>query len=91
MKYSGNSSITVGEEIDIKNAQTNISKKLDVGDDASFKKNVSIDKDLSVSGDITGDKKATAELHDTRLISGAFITADNKTVTVVDGIIVSIS
>lgn len=91
LKYSGNSSITVGETIDIKNAQTNISKKLDVGDDASFKKNVSIEKDLSVKGDITGDKKATAELHDTRLISGAFRTADNKTVTVVDGIIVSIS
>lgn len=91
LKYSGNSSITVGEEIDIKNAQTNISKKLDVGDDASFKKNVSIEEDLSVKGDITGNKKATAELHDTRLISGAFRTADNKTVTVVDGIIVSIS
>lgn len=46
---------------------------------------------LDVTGDITGQAKATAELHDTRLISGSFTTSDNKTVTVVDGIITSIS
>ena len=91
LKYSGNSSITVGEEIDIKNAQTNISKKLDVGDDASFKKNVSIDKDLSVSGDITGDKKATAELHSTHGATGTFTNVAGQTLTIVDGIITQIS
>ena len=91
LKYSANSSITVGENIDITNAQTNVSDKLSVGDDATFSKNVSISKDLTVSGDITGEKKATAELHDNRLISGSFRTADNKTVTVLDGIIIGIS
>ena len=91
LKYSGNSSITVGEEIDIKNAQTNISKKLDVGDDAKFKKNVDIDKDLSVSGDITGDKKATAELHSTHGATGTFTNVGGQTLTIVDGIITNIS
>lgn len=46
---------------------------------------------LDVVGDITGQAKATAELHDSRGISGSFTTADSKTVTVVDGIITSIS
>lgn len=46
---------------------------------------------LDVANDITGQAKATAELHDSRGISGSFTTADSKTVTVVDGIITSIS
>lgn len=73
LKYSGSSNITVGETIDINNAQTNVSGKLDV------------------VGDITGSAKATAELHDSRGVTGTFITADNKTITVTDGIIINIS
>lgn len=46
---------------------------------------------LNVTGDITGSAKATAELHDSRQITGTFTTVDNKTVTVVDGVITNIS
>lgn len=91
LKYSDNSSITVGEVIDVTNAQTNVSGKLDVNDDITGKAKLEIDDDATFKGDITGEKKATAELHDTRLASGTFATADQKTVTVQDGIIISIS
>lgn len=73
LKYSDSSSITVGENVDITNEQTNVSGKLDV------------------TGDITGSAKATAELHDSRQITGTFTTVDSKTVTVVDGVITNIS
>ena len=72
LKYSQNSSITVGESIDIDNEQTNVSGKLDVVDD------------------ITGQAKATAELHSTHGATGSFTSADSKTITVVDGIITGI-
>ena len=85
MKYSGNSSITVGEVIDITNAQTNVSGKLSVADDANFS------KDVSVSGDITGDQKATAELHSTHGATGTFTNVAGQTLTIVDGIITNIS
>lgn len=69
LKYSNNSSIIIGENIDIQNSQTNVSGKLDVTDD------------------ITGQAKATAELHSTHGATGSFVSSDNKKVTVVDGII----
>lgn len=72
LKYSNNSSIIVGESIDIDNEQTNVSGKLDVADD------------------ITGQAKATAELHSTHGATGSFTSADSKTITVVDGIITGI-
>lgn len=72
LKYSNNSSIIVGESIDIDNEQTNVSGKLDVADD------------------ITGQAKATAELHSTNGATGTFRSDDNKTITVVDGIITGI-
>ena len=72
LKYSNNSSIIVGESIDIDNEQTNVSGKLDV------------------VGDISGQSKATAELHSTHGATGSFTSADSKTVTVVDGIITGI-
>lgn len=46
---------------------------------------------LDVADDITGQAKATAELHDTRAVSGSFRSDDNKTITVVDGIITGIA
>lgn len=72
LKYSNNSSIIVGESIDIDNEQTNVSGKLDV------------------VGDISGQSKATAELHSTHGATGSFTSADSKTITVVDGIITGI-
>ncbi len=46
---------------------------------------------LDVANDITGQAKATAELHDSRGVSGSFRSDDNKTITVVDGIITGIA
>lgn len=85
LKYSANSSITVGESIDITNAQTNVSGKLAVADDATFSGK------LDVSGDITGSQKATAELHSTHGATGEFTNVAGKTLTIVDGIITNIS
>lgn len=79
LKYSNNSSITVGETIDVTNEQTNVSGKLDVGDDATF------------HGDITGDAKATAELHSTHGATGTFTNVLGETLTIQDGIIIQIS
>lgn len=79
LKYSANSSITVGESIDITNAQTNISEKLSVGGD------------VDVTGDINGSQKATAELHSTHGATGTFTNVAGQTLTIVDGIITNIS
>lgn len=79
LKYSDNSSITVGEVIDVTNEQTNVSGKIEVGDDATFK------------GDITGEKKATAELHSTHGATGTFSNVYGQTLTIQDGIIIQIS
>lgn len=46
---------------------------------------------LDVAGDITGSAKATAELHDSRGVTGTFTTVDSKTITVTDGVITNIS
>ena len=85
LKYSDNSSITVGEVIDITNAQTNVSGKLDVNNDITGKAK------LNVTGDITGQAKATAELHSTHGATGTFTNVAGQTLTIVDGIITNIS
>ena len=70
----------------------NDSSKITVGESIDLtNEQTNVSGKLDVVGDITGQAKATAELHDTRLISGSFSTTDNKVVTVVDGIITSIS
>lgn len=46
---------------------------------------------LDVTGDITGSAKATAELHDSRGVTGTFTTVDSKTITVTDGVITNIA
>lgn len=84
LHYSGNSNIIIGENIDINNAQTNISGNLTV------KQNIIGNGNLTIDQAITGKTTATAEFHDSRKVSGGFATADNKSVTVVDGIIVGI-
>lgn len=76
LHYSDISSIIIGDSIDINNAQTNVSGK------------------LNVVGDITGQAKATAELHSTHGASGTFTDsgsgASGMTLTIVDGIITAI-
>lgn len=79
LKYSDSSKITVGESIDITNKTTNISEDANIG------------KDLTVTGNVTGNQLITGQLHSTLGATGSFSTTDNKTVTVVDGIITNIS
>lgn len=85
LKYSNSSSITVGEVIDVTNAQTNVSGKLTVANDITGQGK------LNVTGDITGDAKATAELHSTHGATGTFTNVAGQTLTIQDGIITNIS
>lgn len=79
LKYNENSDIVIGEQIDVNNETINLNGNTNVSEDLTVAKNASI------------TQTATAlELHATSAASGSFATADNKTVTVVDGIIVSI-
>lgn len=62
-----------------------------VGEDISINnEQTTISGKLTVEDDITGEGKATAELHSTNGATGSFVTVDQKTVTVVDGIITAI-
>lgn len=68
------------------------SSNITVGDSVDItNEQTNVSGKLDVTGDITGSSKATAELHDSRGISGTFTTVDSKTITVVDGIITNIS
>ena len=68
------------------------SSKITIGESIDLtNEQTNVSGKLDVTDDITGQAKATAELHDTRLANGSFATADQKVVTVEDGIIVSIS
>lgn len=68
LQYDQNSSIVIGEQIDVNNASINL------------------------NGTVNVTQKATAlELHATTAASGSFTTKDNKTVTVVDGVITEIA
>lgn len=85
LKYSDSSFIQVGKYITLNNGLTLATGKLGVED------NITASKNLNVAGNIVGEAKATAELHDSRGISGSFTTVDGKTITVVDGIITNIA
>lgn len=68
------------------------SSYIEIGDSVDINnEQTNVSGKLDVTGDITGSAKATAELHDSRQITGTFTTVDNKTVTVVDGVITNIS
>lgn len=85
LKYSNDSMVTIGAEIDITNAQTNVSENLSIG------KDLTIAGDTTTAGSITSAQLITGELHSTHGASGGFLSADNKSVTVVNGIITAIS
>lgn len=121
LKYSDNSSITVGETIDITNAQTNVSGNMTVAGDITGESNETIigditgnstltivgditgNSDLTISGDMTGEGNltiskdivgagtATAELHSTHGASGVFVGFGGQTMTVQDGIVISMT
>lgn len=79
LQYNENSDIVIGNQIDVNNANINLNGETNVKENLIAKKNVNV------------SQKVTAlELGATSAASGSFATADNKTVTVVEGIITSI-
>lgn len=79
LKYNENSDIVIGEQIDVNNETINLNGNTNISEDLGVTKNANVTQTLTAF-----------ELHATSAASGSFATADNKTVTVVDGIIVSI-
>ena len=85
LQYNQNSSIVIGNNIDVNNdnihlnGATKVKETLDVEKDATFKKDVGVTHTLTAK-----------ELNATNAASGSFATADNKTVTVVNGIVTAI-
>lgn len=80
LHYSDNSSIIVGETIEVNNDTVNLNG------------NTAVTGNLSASGDgsITGSLTADS-LNATSAASGTFVSFDQKTITVVNGIITQIS
>ena len=79
LKYNENSDIVIGEQIDVNNENINLNGNTNISENLEVAKNANVTQTLTA-----------LELHATSAASGSFATADNKTVTVVDGIIVSI-
>lgn len=79
LKYNENSDIVIGEQIDVNNETINLNGNTNISENLEVTKNANVTQTLTA-----------LELHATSAASGSFATADNKTVTVVDGIIVSI-
>lgn len=79
LQYNENSGIVIGNQIDVNNENINLNGETNVKENLIAQKNVNV------------SQKVTAlELGATSAASGSFATADNKTVTVVEGIITSI-
>ena len=79
MQYNQNSSIVIGEQIDVNNANINLNGETTVSE------NLVVSKSATVT-----EKVTAAELGATTAASGSFRSADNKAVTVVEGIITAI-
>ena len=86
LQYNENSSIVIGEQIDVNNENINLngdtknSGTLDVVDDVTMEKNATVAETLTAK-----------TLNATTAANGSFVSADNKTVTVVNGIVTSIA
>lgn len=80
LHYSAESNIIIGEQIDVNNEQINLNGNTEVTGD------VTMDANATVANDLTA-----VSLNATSAATGSFRSADNKTVTVVNGIVVSIA
>jgi len=91
LHYSDNSSIIVGNTIEVNNATVNINGNTNVTGDVSVSESQTIAKNLSVAGDqtVTGSITA-ATINATSAATGSFVSLDQKVVTVSNGIITSI-
>ncbi len=91
LKYNEKSDIVIGEQIDVNNENINlngatkVSKTLEVEKDVTAKANVDVTENITA-----GIKVSAPTLEATTAATGSFRSVDNKTVTVVNGIVVSI-
>lgn len=91
--FFGNSDIQVKDkQIDINTDDINASNNINVGNNVNVDNNVNITKDLMVSNNATVTDTLTANVVNVVTgASGQFLSQDNKTVTVVNGIITDIA
>lgn len=80
LQYSPESNIIIGEQIDVNNQTINLNGNTEVTGD------VTMDANATVANDLTA-----LTLNATSAATGSFRSADNKTVTVKNGIVVSIA
>lgn len=68
------------------------SSYIEIGDSIDINnEQTNVSGKLDVVGDITGNAKATAELHSTHGATGTFTNVSGQTLTIIDGIITNIS
>lgn len=86
LQYSPESNIIIGDSIDVNNETINLNGNTTNSGTMEVVGDTTMDANLNVA------QVATAQsLHATSAASGTFVSADNKTVTVVDGIVVTIA
>ena len=85
LHYNDNSSIVLGETIDVNNATINLNGDTNTSGNASVLGNVAVAQNIAADGTITAPT-----LNATGAATGTFITADSKKVTVTNGIVVLI-
>ena len=82
LKYNGKSDIVIGENIDVNNDNIHLNGATEVKETLEVKKDGTFKKDVNVEQTVTAKV-----LNATTAATGSFRTSDNKTVTVVNGIV----
>jgi len=91
LKYNEKSDIVIGEQIDVNNDNINLNGDTKVSKTLEVEKDVTAKAKVIVTEDVTSETKVSAPtLEATTAANGSFLSVDNKTVTVVNGIVVSI-
>lgn len=85
LQYNANSDIVIGEQIDVNNENINLNGATKVSE------TLEVEKDVTAKANVDVTETLTAKaLNATTAATGSFRTADNKTVTVVNGIVTAI-
>jgi len=86
LHYSAESSIVIGEQIDVNN------EKINLNGDTKNTGTLEVEKDVTMQANATVAQDLTAlSLNATSAATGTFVSADNKTITVVNGIVTVIA
>lgn len=85
LQYNANSDIVIGEQIDVNNKNINLNGATKVSE------TLEVEKDVTAKANVDVTETLTAKaLNATTAATGSFVTVDNKTVTVVNGIVTAI-